>query len=167
MSHFLSRLFFEAPITRVIFFAFLLVFLLTAFVTLLGIAGFLHLEASIQNKLFGLVIAEVAVVMVALFRHLFFGSSRDLKIRLNFENLIDVRRLTGTTATCTFIDSRSVVSKNSDEEEMRRILDDNGPVITITPPNGKDAMLVSVQVDGTTYSGAISLDSRVVEMEQG
>ncbi len=125
-----------------------------------------HLTDEERKLLFNTFLLTVGTSLIALFYD-FFGLggktrylAKEYKIRLNFEALVDIRSFFGKGAICTPILKNNEVS----DDILCFIIDDVGPVITITPPKTSKFVLISFDVNNATYSGSFALDSYLVDM---
>ena len=83
----LNRAIFDPPMERALFNVFMLIFFLTALVTLAGIANLVTIDSSFLNKLYFALIAEVAGGVTTLFGITFLNTSRQQK---NLETTSDI-----------------------------------------------------------------------------
>ncbi|MEM7164217.1 MAG: hypothetical protein AAF581_02065 [Planctomycetota bacterium] len=161
----LREIFFEVTIQRALFNAYLVIFLVTAAVTLAGIANILTVDPTILEKLIYLVIAEVAAGLVALFHAFFLSRSDAVALRLQFEEPLDMKGLVNASVTCAFVNSMDPRDDdNADMQQVRRVLDDGGPLVKVSPPKNADMVHVSLESAGVPYAGSVSLNSRGVEL---
>ena len=162
---FLDRYFLEVSIERAVFNAYILVFLATAIVTLLGILNlrWFPIDKAILNILVKSLIVEVVGGVAALFGSRLIKGSSTLKIRLNFDVPFDLVDVSNVEATCTIIDPDT-----GKESEMRCIIykDDLGLCMNISPPSWKRSISVAVNMHGKTYQGSDWLETRTIDLKQ-
>lgn len=167
MIKILKQLFFDQTIERALFNAYLVIFLGTAAITLVGLTPILNIPKEYFDKLFTALVLEVVAGMVALFGITFLNKKKAQVIRLSFEDQIDLQRLFNTNATCSFIDINSPVdSVSEDNQRLYRITNDNGPCISCNPPRNANYVRISVSLGEKTYVGSLSMDSRLIEMQE-
>jgi hypothetical protein len=89
------------------------------------------------------------------------------KIRLTFEDLVDIRKLDRQQAVCTFVDSAAIDVLDNEQVTPQIISDEHeGPFIKLKIPTQKDYVYISVDHDGRTYSGSFAVHSRMVTLNE-
>ena len=158
-----------------LFYTFLIVFALTALVTLLGIMGLVTIGNFYLKGLYSAFLLQVAGSVVGIYRATnFFGDNgsqptnlRSYTVRLVFEEEHAAEIYPGMSATY------AIVSNNPGErpvhQECNILLDDmDMPYIrTGEIPENTDLVFFIVELDDETYSGSFSLETQVVSMVQG
>jgi hypothetical protein len=159
----LDRYFLGVSIERSLFNAYILIFLASAIVTLLGILNIFSIKEEILNLLVKSLIVEVVGGVVALFSSRLITRTSTLKIRLNFETTFDLASITHLKAKCVFIDPDT----GHDSEILCNVYkDDYGPCINVTPPNMKRAVSIVLEIEDKTYQGSDWLETRTIELKQ-
>lgn len=117
-----------------------------------------------RGVLFKAFIVEIGMAVLALFYTLFnlkqTAASKPSKVRLDFIDLVDIKKLLADTAICSFI----LEDGGANDNVKYRILDDNGLYISLDFPKGTQNVFVSVMTDSKTYSGSFPVDSYRVQM---
>jgi len=145
----------------------LVIFLGTAVITIIGLTPILEIPKEYLEKLFTALILEVVAGMVSLFGITFLNKKKAQVIRLNFDDQIDLQSLFNSNANCSFIDINSPIdSVSNDKQRLYRITNDNGPYISCTPPRNVNYVRISVDVGEKTYVGSLSMDSRLIDMQE-
>lgn len=148
------------------FFVLLVLVVEALLVPLASICEGFHRTLAISGVIVILVGLIVVVAILAFFRlEALLGilaDDKSQKIRLTFDSLVDIKKLNQTPITCTFVDPNDI---EADQELPTRILrDDDGPFIDIRIPSAKDYVLLSFSVNGDSYSGSFSVNSRMVTL---
>lgn len=89
------------------------------------------------------------------------------KIRLYFDDMVDIRKLDRRQASCTFVDSTAIDAADIEPVTPQIISDEReGPFINVKIPDGNDYVYVSVELDGHTYNGSLAVHSRMVNLQE-
>ena len=149
----------------ILFWVFIILFVTIVFLTLLSVFfGIGNPSENERSLLFKVFIVEIGLAVVALFYAMFnlkqAAASKSRKVRLDFGDLIDIQQFIAKTAVCTQI----LDNGEAAPDVTCKILDDNGPYISLDFPKDVQNMLVSVQTDSKLYSGSFPTDSYRVTM---
>jgi len=165
---FLDRYFLNVSIERALFNAYIIIFLTTSLVTLLGITNLIKIDKQFLNILFKVLIVEVVGGITALFSTRLIKKSSDLKIRLNFrtrrnrEMAADDCNPSEIKLTYTFIDPETGKEK---QEEGSVYKDDVGYCINISPANMKRTISIVAEINGKIYQGSDWLETRTIDLK--
>ncbi len=89
------------------------------------------------------------------------------KIRLYFNDMVDIRKLDRRQASCTFVDSTAIDAADIEPVTPQIISDEReGPFINVKIPDGNDYVYVSVELDGHAYNGSFAVNSRMVKLKE-
>lgn len=150
---------------KALFYSFIVVFLLTAFVTLAGITKFLPIESQYLDKLFYAIILELVGGVIGLFTMTFkTGLSAekigDIEIQLVFPKAVDVTNPTQAKATYTLM---------AEDPEITPITGNctvyskgQSLYIKIRQLPLDKILLIEVKKDGEMYQGSQHLESRSI-----
>ncbi len=157
----------------ILFLIILLLFLVISILTIyeVFIRDINHLMEDERELLFNTFLVSIGTSIIALFYSIFglkhsggeskeIGSDREFIIRLNFEDLRDIKSFFGLEVVCTPIAEHSETLA----EISCYIIDDGGPCITIKPPKASKFALISFDKNGISYSGSFALGSFLVDM---
>lgn len=165
----LDRYFLNVSIERSLFNAYILIFLATAIVTLLGILNLplFDIDTKILNLLVRSLIVEVIGGVAALFGSRLIKRTSSLKIRLNFDmpfvNKPDLNACKDIKANCTFVDPDTDIDSNIICNVYK---DDLGPCINISPPSMKRSISIALNINDITYQGSDWLETRTINLKQ-
>lgn len=168
MPESLNRLLFDIPMKRVLFYCFLFIFLITAFVTLGGITKLLPMEREYLDKLFYMLILEVVGGVTGLFLTTFKTGTEekiaDLKIQLVFPEPVDLAN--PAKFKVNYILTESDMSIDEIEGERRAYNIGESLYFDIKQVSLDKNLLVEVEIVGENkkYQGSENLETRSIKL---
>jgi fumarate reductase subunit D len=156
---------FQTDTMRWILFGVILVlFIVIVVFTILAIFfNYGNLSPENEKILVRVFIVEIGVAIITLFYAIFGLKRKDKgihKIRLIFEEMLDVRHFFGKQVTCTPYKS----SGEALDPILSRVYNENGPCISIELPAETHNVFLSIDLDSHAYSGSFSVDSFLVDI---
>ena len=151
-------------IVKVLFYVFTFIFVATAIITLLGIAGsqYVTIKSGYLDKLFYSLIVEVIGGIIALFKSEILNKPQKVKLRFDIEDEYDIHSVTTFGYTAKLI--------NQDDNNKETILkgklyhDNDGLCSDVEITNYKQTLYVTIDINGKKYRGAEWLDARRIKL---
>ena len=148
--------------TKVLFYVFIVIFSVTAVITLLGIIGYVNIKEGYLNKLFYSLIIEVIGGIVALFKTEILNKPKKVKLRFDIEDEYDIHSVTTFGYTAKLINQ----DDNNKETTLKGKLyhDNDGLCSDVEIANYKQTLYVTIDINGKRYRGAEWLDARRIKL---
>jgi hypothetical protein len=147
---------------KVLFYVFVVIFSVTALITLLGIIGYVDIKTGYLDKLFYSLIVEVVGGIVALFKTEILNKPKKVKLRFDIADEYDIHSVTKFGYTAKLI--------NQDDNNKETILkgklyhDNDGLCSDVEITNYKQTLYVTIDVKGKRYRGAAWLETRNIKL---
>jgi hypothetical protein len=149
---------------KVLFYVFISIFVLTAIITLLGIAGsgLVTIKEGYLNKLFYSLVVEVIGGIVALFKLEILKKQGKVKLRFQIEDNYDV------TSVTTFGYNAKLINQDDNNKETllkgRLYHDNDGLCSDVEITNYKQTLYVTIDIKDKKYQGSLWLETRDIKL---
>ena len=157
----LDRYFLHVSIERALFNSYILIFLATALITLLGVVGAVAVDPQILRLLVNSLIAEVIGGVAALFGTRLVKSPSAIKIRLELGAHIDLSQFAEVEASYTLVDP---ATGKGAEFPCTVYRDDLGWCVNITPESLHRSVSLVLRIGQDTFQGSDWLETRTIEL---
>lgn len=162
--NFFEKHFFQNSIERALFNLYMLIFAITALVTISGLIFHDLIIKEYLDKLFYTLIIEVIGGITALFSSKFIDKKKTVQVRLEPESPIDYHSTDDLTSTVKFVEAKDD-SFIENEQTFRILQDDKGLFITINSDKS-DMISISMNINGAEFQGSAHLKSRIVNLKK-
>jgi hypothetical protein len=150
---------------KVLFYVFVSIFVATAVITLMGVAGskYVTIPPTYRDKLFYSLILEVVGGIVALFKSQFSQAHEKVKLRFDIKEIYDINAI--DTFKCN-IKLRNSVDGKETILPCNLYHDDFGLCSDVDIANYKQTLFVTVEIGNDKYHGSEWLETRDIILKK-